>query len=115
MSAIARSARSSDAASPTGPTVARPAAEDEVVGADERERELRLLDAEQVLDGLRERAVAVLGRGAELAELVLVLRERDPAVEVDLERLGLDVGRGDVRVDAGVDPDRARGDARLAR
>ena len=36
-------------------------------------------------------------------------------MEVDLERLGLDVGRRDVRVDARVDPHRARDDAAPAR
>src|SRR4029453_1851322 len=34
-----------------------PGAKDEVVGSDERERESRLLQAEEVLDGLRERSV----------------------------------------------------------
>ena len=69
------------------------AAEDEVVGAEPRELQLRLLDREQVLDRLGQRAVAVLDRRLELAQLVLVLDEREPAVEVDLERLGRDVAR----------------------
>ena len=54
-------------------------------------------------------------RGPELAQLVLVLGERDPPVQVDLQRLCLDVGGGDVRVDAGVDPHRPRDDAGLSR
>src|SRR6188508_1081943 len=61
-------------------------AEDEVVGADPRELELGLLDREEVLDGLRNRAVAVFGGGVQLHQLVLGLRQRDAAVQVDLER-----------------------------
>ena len=70
-----------------------PAAVDEVVGADPGELQLRLLDREEVLDGLGQRAVAVFDAGAELAQLVVVLDEREPAVHVDLERLGGDVRR----------------------
>src|SRR5207342_3729489 len=54
------------------------------------------------------------GRSAELPELVLVLGKGDPAVEVDLERLGLDVGGRDVGVDARVDPHGPDGHPRLA-
>ena len=60
-------------------------------------------------------AVAILGGGAQLTELVVVLRQRDAAMEVDLERLGLDVRRGHVCVDASVDAHRLHGDARLVR
>ena len=90
------------------------AAEDEVVGAEQRELQLRVLDREQVLDRLGQRAVAILGRDLELAQLVLVLDEREPAVEVDLERLGGDVARRHVGVDARVDADRARREPALA-
>src|SRR2546428_6025639 len=45
------------------------AAEDEVVGARAGELQLRLLDREQALDRFRQRPVAVLGRGAQLAQL----------------------------------------------
>src|SRR5262245_27737354 len=92
-----------------------PTAEDEVVGAEPGEFQLRLLDVEQMFDGLRERAVAVLGRELELAEVVLVLDEREPAVEVDLERLRGDVGGGHVGVDARVHPHGPRGESSLAR
>src|SRR5919202_104252 len=50
------------------------AAEDEVVGAERGELQLRLLDREQVLDGIRDRAEPVLDGGVQLAELVLRLR-----------------------------------------
>jgi hypothetical protein len=43
-----------------------------------------------------------------------VLGEGDPTVEVDLEGLGLDVGRRDVRIDARIHPHRAHGHPRLA-
>src|SRR5438270_129774 len=76
------------------------AAEDEVVGAETGELELRLLDREQVLDRLRQRTEPVLRRDAQLVQLVLRLRQGDPAVQVDLQRLGADVGSRDVRVDA---------------
>ena len=42
-----------------------------------------------------------------------MLRERNAAVEVDLEGLGLDVGGRDVRVDARIHPHGADGDACL--
>src|SRR5438067_9805138 len=90
-------------------------AEDEVVGAEARQLQLRLLDPEEVLDRLRERPVAVLGRDLELAQHVLVLDEREPAVQVDLQRLARDVARGDVGVDARVHADRPRGEPPLAR
>src|SRR5205085_6950703 len=89
------------------------ATEDEVVRAQLRQLELRLLDQEQVLDWLRERAEPVLGRRLQLAQLVLRLREREPAMEVDLQRLRADVVGRHVRVDTCVDPDRARDDAAL--
>src|SRR6185437_9086446 len=79
------------------------------------ELQLRVGDREQVLDWVRERPVAILERGAELAELVVGLREREPAMEVDPERLGADVAGRHVRVDARVDPDRARRRPALAR
>src|SRR4249919_571915 len=91
------------------------ASEHEVVGTEGRELQLRLLDREQVPDRLRERAVAVLGRRDELAELVLVLRERDPPMEVDLERLRRHVRCGDVGVDSRVDPYRPCRDPSPAR
>ena len=108
MSTRSRSARSSPEPRTTGPTDARPAAEDEEVGAEHRELELRLLDREEVRDRLGQRPEAILGRDAQLVQLVLVLDERDAAVQVDLERLGRDVRRGDVRVDARVDAHRPR-------
>ena len=43
---------------------------------------------------------------AQLAQLGLGLCERDPTVQVDLRRLGRDIGSGDERVDVSVDPDR---------
>ena len=49
------------------------AAEDEVVGAEPGDLDLRLLDREEVLDRLRQRAVPVLERRLELAQLVLGL------------------------------------------
>jgi hypothetical protein len=50
------------------PAHRRPASlEDEIVGAEERHLDLRLLDPEQVLDRFRQRAVAVLERGLQLA------------------------------------------------
>src|SRR3954452_8426703 len=48
-------------------------AEDEVVRAEPGELDLRLLDREQVLDRLRQRAVPVLEGGLQLAQLVLRL------------------------------------------
>ena len=78
-----RSARASAAARPARPSRDRPDRRGSPL--DERQRELVLLDPEQVLDRLRERAVAILGGGAQLAELVVVLRQGDAAVEVDLE------------------------------
>ena len=83
------------------------AAEDEVVGAEAGELQLRLLDREEVLDRLGHRAVPVLGRDAQLVQLVLGLGKRDAAVQVDLQRLGSDVGGGDVGVDARIDAHRA--------
>src|SRR5664279_5723400 len=56
-----------------------PAAEDEVVGAEDGHLDLRLLDREEVRDRLRQRPEAVFERGLELAELVLGLREGEPA------------------------------------
>ena len=53
------------------------AAEDEVVGAEAGQLQLRLLDREQVRDRLRQRAVAVLGRDVQLVQLVLGLGQRD--------------------------------------
>ena len=47
-------------------------------------------------------------------ELVLGFGQREPAVQVDLERLGGDVRGRNIRVDARVDPDRARGEPALA-
>src|SRR3954469_2710880 len=91
-----------------------PVSENEVVGADARELELGLLDAEQVLDRLGDRPVAILGRGVQLDQLVLRLGQRDAAMKVDLERLGRDVGGRDVGVDLRVDADRPRGWAALA-
>ena len=61
-----------------------------------------------MLDGLRHRAVAVLERRVQLAQLVVRLREREPAVDVDLQRLRGDVARRHVRVHARVDPHRPR-------
>src|SRR5262245_37658449 len=90
------------------------AAEDEVVGAEERDLDLRLLDREQVLDRLRQRAVAVLEPRLELAQLVLGLGEREPAMDVDAQRLRTDVLLRDVRVDASVHPDRPRGHTPLS-
>src|SRR5581483_8188309 len=58
--------------------------------------------------------VPVIERGGELAQLVVRLREREPAVDVDAQRLGADVLLRDVRVDASVDADRTGGDAPLA-
>src|SRR5581483_2095429 len=69
------------------------AAEDEVVRPEPRELQLRLLDPEQVLDRLRQRSVPIVTRDLELTELVLVLDKREPAVQVDLERLARDVAR----------------------
>src|SRR5664279_6272550 len=91
-----------------------PAAEDEVVGAEDGHLDLRLLDCEEVRDRLRQRPEAVFERGLELAQLVLGLREGEPAVDVDPQRLRADVRLRDVGVDAGVDANRARGDTALA-
>ena len=63
------------------------AAEDEVVGTRPSELQLRLLDQEEVLDRLGERPEAIFGRSLELAQLVLRFRQRQAAVEIDLERL----------------------------
>ena len=64
-----------------------------------------------MLDGLGHRAEAILGGGAELAQLVLRLGEREPPVEVDLLRLAGDVVGGHVgvhlRLDAHGPADRA--------
>src|SRR6266516_11609 len=89
------------------------AAEDEVVGAGARQLQLRLLNQEQILDGLGQRSEAVLGPGLQLAQLILGLGQCQPAVEVDLERLRRDVLRRNVRVDPRVDADWARGDPSL--
>ena len=70
------------------------AVEDEVVGAEHRQLELRALDRKQILDGLGQRPVPILGRDLELVQIVRVLDEREPAVQVDLQRLGCDVTRG---------------------
>src|SRR5262249_32318583 len=83
------------------------APEDEVVGPEARHLDLRLLDREEVLDRLGERPVAVLERRLKLAQLVFGLREREPAVDVDSERLGADVLLRDIRIDPGIDPDGA--------
>src|SRR5919108_5310410 len=91
-----------------------PTAEDQVVGPQPRELQLRVLDREQVLDRLRHGPEAVLRRRVQLSQLVVGLRERDASVEVDLERLGSDVFGGDVCVHARIDPDRARRQAALA-
>src|SRR5215213_7353161 len=91
------------------------AAEDQVVRSGSRELQLRLLDREQVLDGLGQRAVAVLGGRLQLAQLVFGLRQREAAVEVDLERLGLDVRRRHVRVHGRLYADRPRRRPPLAR
>ena len=75
------------------PTVARPSV-DQIVGTDPRERELRLLDREEIADGLRQRPIPVLRRGLQPPQFLVGLDEREAAVEVDLERLGGDVARG---------------------
>src|SRR5262245_44325707 len=67
------------------------------------------MNREEVLDRLRERPVAVFDVQAERAQLVLGLRERQATVEVDLERLRVDVACGDECVDARIDSDRAGG------
>ena len=54
-------------------------------------------------------------RCSELAELVVVLGEREPAVQVDLQRLGGDVGSRHVGVDPRVDPHRPGHRSPLAR
>ncbi len=61
--------------------------EDEVVGPGRSELQLRFLDREQVLDGLGRSAVAVLERRVDLAELVVRDGERQPPVDIDLQRL----------------------------
>src|SRR5919204_1265459 len=73
-----------------------PAAEDEVIGSEPGELQLRLLDQEQVLDRLRQRAESVLGRSLELAQLVVGLGQREAPVQIDLQRLRPDVVRGHV-------------------
>src|SRR6266540_828875 len=90
------------------------ATEDEVVGARAGELELCLLDQEQILDGLGKRTEAVLRGGLKLPQLVLVVGEGEPTVQVDLQRLGGDVVGGHVRIHACVDPDRTHRDAPLA-
>jgi len=89
-------------------------AEHEVVGAELRDLDLRLLDREQVLDGLGQRSVAILECGGELAQLVVGLRQGEAAMDVDTQRLRSDVLLRDVCVDARVDANRAGGDAPLA-
>src|SRR2546421_9036878 len=91
------------------------AAEDEVVRTCTGELELRLLDQEEVLDRLRQRTEAILGRRLQLAQLVLRLGQGEPAVQVDLERLRRDVRGWHVGVHARVDPNRPRCNAPLAR
>src|SRR6184192_3159051 len=59
------------------------AAEDEIVRAEARNLDLRLLDREQVGDRLGQRAVTVFERRLQLAQLVLGLGEREAAVDVD--------------------------------
>src|ERR687888_1965973 len=91
------------------------AAKDKVVRPELRHLQLCLLDQEQVLDRLGKRAEPVLRRGLQLAQLVLRLGEREPAVQVDLQRLRADVIRRHVGVDACVHTHRARSDAPLSR
>src|SRR4051812_22984678 len=79
-----------------------PASVDEVIRAEARELDLRLLDREQMLDRVGQRPEAVLQRGLELTELVLGLRERKPAMDIDAERLRADVLLRDICVDARV-------------
>src|SRR3954447_2870977 len=90
------------------------AAEDEVVRAEARELDLRLLDREEVLHGLRQRAVPIFERRLQLAQLVLRLRKRESPVHVDAQRLGSDVLLRHERIDARVDADGPRRDAVLA-
>src|ERR1700730_505929 len=90
------------------------AAKDEVVGAGARELQLRLLDQEEILHGLGERAEAVLRSGLQLAQLVLGLAQRQPAMEVDLESLRRDVVRRNVSIHPRVDAGGARRAAALA-
>src|SRR3954468_19717612 len=90
------------------------AAEHEVVGAQARELDLRLLDREEVLDRLGQGAVAAFERRLQLAQRVLRLREREPSMHVDAQRLGSDVLLRDERVDPRVDADGPRCDAMLA-
>ena len=54
------------------------AAVDEVVGAEPRQLQLRLLDREQVLDRLRDGPVTVLQCGVQLAQLVVRLGKGQP-------------------------------------
>src|SRR5439155_1184009 len=90
------------------------AAKHEIVRTRARKLELRLLDQEEVLDRLRQRAEPVLGRSLQLTQLVLALGQREPAMQIDLQRLGGDVLHRDVGIDACVDAHRTRGDAALA-
>ena len=61
------------------------AAEDEVVGTDPDERELRVLDREEVVDGAWQRSISILDTRPQLTKLVVVFDESEPPVDVDLE------------------------------
>src|SRR4029077_13628625 len=75
------------------------ALEDEIVGAEERDLDLRLLDPEEILDGFGDRSVPILELSLKLPQPALGFREREPAVDVDAERLGVDIRGGDIGVD----------------
>ena len=66
------------------------------------------------LDGLGYRAIAILRRRHELAQLVLVLGERDASVEVDLQRLLPRRTTCTQSINPGIDPNRSRGRALVA-
>src|SRR3954468_22777837 len=88
---------------------------DEEIGPERRKLQLHVLYSEQVLNRFWHVAVAVLDRRVELPQLIVVLGQRQPPVEVDLERLGLDVAGGHVRIDASVDTHGTRRHTPLAR